>query len=312
MDERDCALDGHDLAILAHASGTRLPPGLSKSWRLAALRRAGLLQSTRQGLHWFHQANPMIGSAVSALSSARHDIEQILRSPIHTRTLAAARALQRAGLEPARRDVMWLVGASRSTFSHALQDLRDSNVLLERDAHVHPNPDLPELPAFLDAMQAFVQTPPSTLPVATPIHAAGFEAAWRAPASAETLANEPAPGIATVATDSAFAAIVNPWTIHFRGVRKLDRWDHALLLLRSDARPTAGGLEPSPRLKALVLALMTPRLALDPAFQWRARFYGLQSFAREAATILTTRGQPRRQLDEFHDMGTPEGWLDAR
>lgn len=308
MEGPDCALDGLDLAILAHAAthpGQPLDPPLRQPRRVAALRQKRLLDSHRRGARWVHWAAPF-GNAAAALLEARPSLARELSSPKHVAILAALHALQRPKLEATRQDLIWLTGASPNTFRRAFLALRNANVILEPEGHIILNPRLTALHAFLAAFEAECALPPAGLRPATTLHSAGLETAWTTSAPDHV-------GLQRVAGQEAFQAIVQPQAIYFRGPRKLDRWDHAFLFLLSDARRFDSGIEASARLKASVMALMNPKLALNQRFEWRARFYGLESFAADARTVLTTPHAFREFVDEMRNrFHTPEGWLDAK
>ncbi|MHB8633316.1 MAG: hypothetical protein ACYDBQ_05015 [Thermoplasmatota archaeon] len=208
-------------------------------------------------------------------------------------------------MEATRQNLTWLTGASPNTFRRAFLSLRNANVILEPDTRIILNPDLTALHAFLAALEAECALPPAGLRPATTLHSAGLEAAWSTPAPEMG-------GLQRVANKEAFQHIIQPSATYYRGPRKLDRWDHAFLFLLSDARHFDTGIEASARLKAAVMALMSPKLALNRGFTWRAQFYGLGSFADDARAVLTTPHAFREFVDEMRNrFKAPEGWLDA-
>lgn len=290
-------LDGRDLAILAGRE-----PGLRPSAaaaRRARLRRQKLLESSRQGMQ--HRHDSPLRAAAGGLLAARPSLIEELRS-IHVDMLAAQFAFEDRALESNRSRLQWLCGASASAARSAFEDLRDANLILEQPAPAL-NPNLAALRSFLEALQAQASLAPDSHEAVT-IHAAGMEAAWAMPH-----AN---PALQDVATQEPFQGLLMARRIQYRGPRRLDRWDHAFLFLLGDARRGHAN-EASARTKAAVLAAMSPRLAFNESFSFRAAFYGLSSFIKDARAVLATDHPFREHVEEYRrhiDVGP--GWLDAR
>lgn len=307
MEGGKCRLNGADLALLAHLAtspGMPIPASFPRP-RLAALRGYGLLHSKREGMRWVHVASP-IGRLAAAALADRPTLTRELATAHHLGLLCALHALGSRGLAPTRTNLAWLMGASPATFRRAFLALRHTNIVLEPDGRITLNPNLPSLLALLDALEAEAALPPAGLAPAATVHSAGLEAAWRTPVAAHE-------GLQPIAEGPAFGAIVRPHHIHYRGARKLDSWDHAFMFLLSDAKRHAHATEPQARLKAAVMAMLTPRLAVKPDFVWRAKFYGMGAFAAEAATVLSTKHPFHEFVDEMRTrFGVPEGWLETR